>query len=130
MSNRRRVSRGNTYRTGYLRSPAWFARRDRWLDEEEHASGGGLHCAACTRPATRRQLELHHTDYAGVTEVDGKWQAGEAHQDLVALHPYCHELLHRLLERDKVLANHRSRRDASAIALRKLRQKLTKETTA
>lgn len=30
---------------------------------------------------------------------------------------------HPLLERDKVLANHRSRRDASTIALRKLRQK-------
>lgn len=130
MSNRRRGGRGNTYRTGYLRSPAWFARRDRWLDEEEQACGGELQCAACMRPATRRQLELHHTDYAGVIEVDGKWRAGEDHQDLVALHPYCHELLHRLLERDKVLATHRSRRDASTIALRKLHQKLTKETTA
>ena len=31
MSNRRRPAQGNAYLTGYLKSPVWFARRDRWF---------------------------------------------------------------------------------------------------
>ena len=123
MSNVRKPARRNIYRTGFLRSPVWFARRDRWFQEELEAHGN-LWCAACLQSATRRQLELHHLDYSGVTFVDGRWHARERHYDLVALHPVCHELLHRLLDRDDVLAHHRSRRNGSLFAISRLQHKL------
>ena len=53
----------------------------------------------------------------------------QRHGDLAALHPYCHELLHRLLERDTVLAKHRDRRTASLAAIERLRTKLAPETS-
>lgn len=122
MSNRRK-SHPNGYRTGYLRSPAWFARRTRWftahLDDHGHVT-----CAGCGIPATARELELHHADYNGVTTHGGRWVAGEADDDLIPLHPRCHELLHRLIERDPVLARHRTRRDATALALAALHPSL------
>jgi 5-methylcytosine-specific restriction protein A len=40
------------------------------------------------------------------------------------MHPYCHDLLHRLIDRDAVLARNRTRRAASDHALQRLRQKL------
>lgn len=123
MSNRRKPAFGNTYRSGFLRSPAWFARRDRWFRKQQRL-GRPLACAACGRPARADQLELHHLDYDGVSFVDGAWRAFERHEDLVPLHPYCHDLLHRLIDRDVVLARHRTRSVASAIALERLRIKL------
>ena len=128
MSNSRRPARGNKYRTGYLRSRAWFARRARWFAEEA-AAGNELRCAACSRAAKVRELELHHIDYSGVAETPTGWKADEKHSDLVSLHPAHHELLHRLLERDQVLRAMRSRRVASAFALRVLRRKLTTTIT-
>lgn len=123
MSNTRKPAIHNTYRTGFLRSPVWFARRDRWfrvaLDRQ-----GELRCAACLQTATKRQLELHHLDYTGVTFSEGRWHAREQHDDLVALHPYCHELLHRLIDRDVVLSRHRNRRNGSLLALSRLQHKL------
>ena len=124
MSNRRRSAWGNSYRTGYLRSPAWFARRDRWFSETR-ALRIPLLCAACARPATPNELELHHLDYRGVIRTERGWLSRERYDDLVALHPLCHDLLHRLIERDRVLGGMRGRRDASRIALSRLRQKLT-----
>jgi hypothetical protein len=56
--------------------------------------------------------------------TDSAWRAFERHQDLVPLHPYCHDLLHRLIDRDSVLARHRSRRFASTFALERLRVRL------
>lgn len=118
MSNRRH--RTAAYRDGYLRSVVWFRRRDRWFGYEQRRRGG-LGCAACGTPATRRQLELHHLDYARVVCTDRGWRAGERHDDLIAMHPYCHELLHRLIDRDQVLAEHRDRRTATMLALARLR---------
>ena len=46
MSNRRRPARDNTYRTNYLHSGAWFARRDRWF-LEEGSRNGTIRCALC-----------------------------------------------------------------------------------
>ena len=129
MSNGRRGARGNRYRTGYLRSRVWFARRDRWFAEQLRRTGGKLSCAACERPARPRALELHHTDYSGVTYLDGRWFAGEQHEDLVSLHPYCHELLHRLIDRDIVLRSHRDRRAASTAAITRLQRRLAKGTS-
>ncbi|TQO19639.1 hypothetical protein FB472_1208 [Rhodoglobus vestalii] len=128
MSNSRRPARGNKYRTGYLRSRAWFARRARWFAEET-AAGNTLRCAACNRIARVRDLELHHVDYSGVAETPTGWRAEETHSDLVSLHPAHHELLHRLLDRDQVLRAMRSRPVASAFALRALRRKLAPTTT-
>ena len=123
MSNRRRPERINLYRTEYLRSTVWFARRDRWFSDHA-ATGLPLCCAGCGREATKRQLELHHLDYTGMNVRAGVWEALEAHADLVPMHPYCHDLLHRLIDRDAVLAYHRTRRAASAHALERLRRKL------
>lgn len=123
MSNQRRPGLLNIYRDEFLRSPVWFARRDRWF-RDELASGHELTCAACGRPAAKAQLELHHLDYSGVLLEAGQWCAREAHEDLVPLHPYCHELLHRLIDRDAVLALNRARRAASHLALGRLRRKL------
>ncbi|WP_137845817.1 hypothetical protein [Microbacterium sp. 2FI] len=119
----RKPAARNTYRTGFLHSRAWFARRDRWFREEVERHGQ-LRCEACLQVATNRQLELHHLDYSGVASVDGRWQAREPHEDLVALHPFCHELLHRLLDRDIVLSRHRSRRNGSLFAINRLQHKL------
>lgn len=126
MSNSRRpATTGRSYRTGYLKSPAWFARRDRWF--RAHARTGiPLTCQACGHPATAAELELHHADYHGVYKVSGQWRARERHRDLMPLHPGCHELLHRLIDRDAVLSRGRDRRTASALALRRLCIKLTR----
>lgn len=115
MSNRRK-SRTTRYHTGYLRSPVWFARRSRWFTTQldEHGLVSCVACGISTRP---RELELHHVDYTGVVVRHGRWIAGETDDDLIPLHPRCHELLHRLMDRDPVLARHRTRRDATDIAL-------------
>jgi len=120
VSNGRKSGRGNRYRSGYLLSVEWFMRRDLWFQVEQRHRGA-LACAGCGRLAARRDLELHHIDYRGVVQRGGRWLACESHDDLTALHPRCHELLHRLIDRDRVLRYHRSRQAATAIALRRLR---------
>lgn len=119
MSNSRRPAVGNAYRS-YLRSPAWFARRARWF-REQTAQGEPIICPACGEVGDGTTLHLHHLDYQGVSRSDGGWRASERHDDLVPLHPNCHETLHRLIERDTVLSRHRSRRDATVIGLEKIR---------
>jgi len=123
MSNRRKSSVANAYPTELLRSPAWFARRARWFRKRSRLDGH-LTCVGCELPATPDQLELHHLDYAGVEVIDGSWRAFERHDDLVPLHPYCHDLLHRLIDRDRVLTRPRARWAASTVALQRLREKL------
>ncbi|WP_137845437.1 hypothetical protein [Microbacterium sp. 2FI] len=123
MSNRRKPGARNVYRSEFLSSPAWHARRARWFRKQERL-GRPLACTGCGVLATRDQLELHHLDYSGVRFAGGTWRAFERHVDLVPLHPYCHGLLHQIIEHDRVLAHHRGRRVASAIALNVLRNKL------
>ena len=48
MSNARRTGLKNLYRQEFLRSPAWFARRDRWF--RRHTCAGLVPCAACGIP--------------------------------------------------------------------------------
>lgn len=55
--------------------------------------------AACGSRAKPRQHELHHVDYGSISYRNGRWIAGEQHEDLMPLHPYCHELI----DRDTVL---------------------------
>jgi 5-methylcytosine-specific restriction enzyme A len=128
MSNGRRPGKANAYRGGYLSSGVWFARRARWFrDETQHT--GGLRCAACERPAVPRELELHHIDYSRVIQSAAGWVAGELHGDLLALHPAHHELLHRLMDRDRVLRSMRTRTTANHTALQSLRRKLAPTAT-
>lgn len=122
MSNRRRGA--VRYRSGYLRSRVWFRRRDAWFTEEA-ARAGRLSCAGCDAVDVKARLELHHLDYTGVLEDQhAGWVAGEDHEDLLSMHPSCHELLHRLIDRDKVLSRHRSRREATRIGLQRLQAAL------
>lgn len=129
MSNQRRPAPGNQYRTGFLTSRAWFARRDRWF-RDHTTTGQPLTCQGCGDEETPRHLELHHLTYDGVTQApDGRWAAWERHGDLLPLHPACHEELHRLIDRDVVLSRHRTREDATWIALDALRPTLQTGTT-
>jgi hypothetical protein len=59
-----------------------------------------------------------------VTEVGGAWRAFERHDDLVPMHPSCHDLVHRLIDRDTVLSRQRTRRDATDIAIASVRDAL------
>lgn len=124
MSNRRRPARGNTYRSGYLKSVVWFTRRTQWFRDEAVLTGGVVRCAICSGRGDTRSLELHHLDYTGVAFQDGRWVAGEAHLDLVAMHPDHHRIVHELIDRDPVLRNHRTRREANRIAISKLRNRI------
>ncbi len=128
MSNARRGAGRNTYRTGYLRSAAWFRRRDRWFRWEQRRRP--VTCAGCGHPGTPHTLELHHLTYRGVYIRDGRWHAPEQHRDLIPLHPFCHELVHRLIDRDRVLAHNRAHRDASLLAIRRIRAALDRHADA
>lgn len=123
MSNRRRPGRDNTYRSRYLHSPAWFARRDHWFADEQTRTGH-VRCALCLGAGSSRSLELHHLDYRGVTQTPHGWTAGEKHEDLTALHPRCHEYVHQLIERDRALSGFVSRRTASVQAIARLQAKI------
>jgi hypothetical protein len=123
MSNRR-VTGATGYKSDFLRSRAWFARRNRWFRTEQRR-GRALVCGVCGGAASISELELHHLDYAGVSLVTGKWRALEKHDDLMPMHPACHDLVHRLIDRDTVLSRQRSRRDATAIAAERIRAALS-----
>ena len=123
MSNARKSPVGNGYRTGYLKSTAWLRRRDLWFVEQE-ARTRELRCIVCRTAATRRHLELHHLDYSPVTRIGDRWIAGEVHEDLCAMHPGCHELVHRILDTDPVLRAHRTRPIANVHAIRIARTRL------
>lgn len=123
MSNARKSPVGNRYRTGYPKSVSWFRRRDRWFAEQE-ARTHELRCVVCRTEATRRQLELHHLDYSRVARVGDRWIAGEVHEDLCAMHPSCHEAVHRVLDTDPVLREHRTRPIATIHAIRTTRTRL------
>jgi 5-methylcytosine-specific restriction protein A len=118
MSNRRRSLGAMAYRE-YLQSPVWFARRDRWFTDHARTHRP-LTCTVCGRGATKGELQLHHLDYHWAIIRDGRFLAREAHEDLTPMHATCHELVHQLIDRDRVLAFHRTRRDATLIAIAQL----------
>jgi 5-methylcytosine-specific restriction enzyme A len=100
VSNGRAHHVRSRYRVGYLRSVVWFRRRDRWFSEQEQRTGR-LRCVVCWRTAGRRDLELHHLDYRNVHPQGRGWVAAESHDDLCAMHPGCHELVHHTLDTDR-----------------------------
>lgn len=124
MSNARKPRATARYRVGYLRSVAWFRRRDRWFAEQELRTGV-IRCVVCWRTAARRDLELHHLDYRQVVGLRQGWAARERHEDLCAMHPGCHELVHRILDTDTVLRSHRRRPIATVRAIGIARARLT-----
>ncbi len=126
MSNARKLPVGNRYRTGYLRSVPWFRRRDQWFTEQVDRTAQ-LRCVVCRLPASRRQLELHHLDYARVARTGNLWASGEVHEDLCAMHSACHDLVHRVLETDPVLRAHYTRPIAAVHTIRITRTRLTAE---
>ncbi len=123
MSNARKGGvAGAHYRRGYLRSRAWFARRDRFFREV----AGSDRCAVCMRRESnpRKALELHHVSYEGVTCSDGVWHANEADHDLIPMHPLCHEQVHLAIERDVALSSMVTRQESTRRAIRIVRRKL------
>lgn len=124
MSNARKpTAKAQDYRSGYLRSTVWFARRDRWIDAELKRSGH-LVCTVCQGDVERRKIEIHHLSYDGVERLADGWSAREEHEDLVGLHVRCHEWLHRVLDNDAALRRMPDRRIANRIAIARLRARL------
>jgi hypothetical protein len=123
VSNARKPGPAAAYRSGYLRSVPWFRRRDTWFAQQLDRTGE-LRCAVCVRAATRRELELHHLDYSRVARTWRGWAAGEEHEDLCAMHPGCHELVHHILDADPVLRRHRTRAVATVEAIRIARARI------
>jgi 5-methylcytosine-specific restriction protein A len=123
MSNARKHHATARYRLGYLRSVAWFRSRDRWFAEQQNRTAA-LRCVVCWRAASRRDLELHHLDYGQVIRSRNGWIAREQHEDLCAMHPGCHELVHRILDTDTVLRSYRRRPVATVLAIEVARTRL------
>lgn len=111
----------------YLRSPAWHARRREWFEEEQKRKGE-IRCAVLGTPITNlNKAELHHLDYSKVTKgADGRWIAGEGHEDLLAMTPVGHETVHRLLDRDRGLNFAGNRVEATYAAIRLARIRLVR----
>ncbi len=122
MSNGRRGNVGNRYRSSYLQSIPWFRRRDAWFAEEVRRAGV-VRCVITGQAGTKRTLQLHHVDYAGVRRADGGWRAEERHEDLVAVRADAHEALHRLLDRDQALRRGPRRRVANQRAIARLQRR-------
>lgn len=80
---------------GYIKSPAWFARRIKWVEEEIELGGGvKISClAGCGREWTLSRGDLHHCNYDRL--------GNEAHEDLWPLCRACHDDVHHLLDSTK-----------------------------
>lgn len=130
MSNGRKPSaKAQDYRSGYLKSPTWFGRRDRWIEAELNRIGQ-LTCAVCQGTVERKKVELHHLSYAGVSRTAEGWIAQEAHDDLASVHARCHEWLHRLLDSDAALRRMSDRVMANRVAIARLRARLRRTVDA
>lgn len=121
MSNGRR---GNSYRKGFLRSPAWFTRRARC--SRLAAARGPLVCTLCGLLAEPAELDLRHFDYRGVTRrtLSG-WVEAEPDEHLTPIQRACHDAQHWLIDHDRVLRRRRFRRAASRLARARLRLRMT-----
>lgn len=76
----------------YIKSPAWWQRRHRWLEEElELERPRPLQClGGCGKDWKLTRDDLHHCSYDRL--------GNEAHDDLWPLCRTCHSLLHELLD--------------------------------
>lgn len=75
----------------YMRSPAWFSRREQWAEEELALLpvGGTIVCVGCGRGWFVRRDDLHHYSYERLGD--------EAHEDLWPMCRDCHVLLHEVM---------------------------------
>lgn len=91
------------YRHGYSRSPAWFARRDRWFEQFAALHGWQAYCYVCEMSKTQLGgLDLHHVSYDGVgRDHRNRWVAHERYEDLVPMCRSCHDDLHARLDDGK-----------------------------
>lgn len=102
----RRLSNSRTgstaYSKGYLKSPAWHARRRMWFDDCR-AAGYEPACQVCEMTMTQLgSLDLHHVSYEGVGRGErNRWVANEADQDLMPMCRVCHQDLHRIMDRGR-----------------------------
>jgi len=82
-----RVLRRHRY-TAYLRSDAWFRRRERWHAEYLETTGTDPVCAVCGRAWRLDRDDLHHRSYNHLGD--------EHHWDLTPLCRADHAALHAL----------------------------------
>lgn len=92
-----RWSRGRVQRRarygGYMDSPEWFRRRERWLEQYRCAHGGQEPvCVVCGAPWTLRGGDLHHRTYTRL--------GAETWQDLVPMCRDHHAALHTMMEQN------------------------------
>ena len=86
----RRVAIRARYGT-YMDSPAWFARRERWLAEWHCAHGGrDPVCLVCGNTWSLSDGDLHHRSYQRIGHEDFR--------DLTPLCRRCHQALHAVLD--------------------------------
>ncbi len=88
-SNGREAHRA--FYASYMRSPAWWQRRHRWVEEESVLlqSGQSINCAGCGEPWRLSRDDLHHVSYDRL--------GAEHHDDLWPMCRHCHTALHDLL---------------------------------
>lgn len=88
--SRRRVTIRAAY-GAYIGSPAWYRRRERWLQEWRTAHHGAEPvCQVCGREWTLRHGDLHRRSYT---------RLGREHwRDLMPICRACHHTLHAWLE--------------------------------
>lgn len=119
---RKRGAKALAYRSGYLGSEAWAARRRAYYGGV-WSRGFVAMCQVCGKTgADGVSLHLHHLSYEGVRRgADGVWVAGEKDEDLLPLCETDHESLHKIL--DDFSSGYRgwSRRAASLRIVQQLR---------
>ena len=124
------MGRFGLHRTGsaeykrYLRSQAWGYRRVRWFADCRQA-GQEPACQVCGITLTQAgTLDLHHVSYTGVgQDEEGRWQAREAHNDLMPLCRDHHQRLHQIMDGKKEFFGWDRRRATVVIVARMIRQR-------
>ena len=79
----------------YMRSPAWFRRRNRWVEEESaRVAPSPVFChGGCGRQWAVSRDDLHHCSYDRLGD--------EQHADLWAMCRSCHDQIHALMDSAK-----------------------------
>uniref|UniRef100_UPI0021B4BADC hypothetical protein n=1 Tax=Micrococcus luteus TaxID=1270 RepID=UPI0021B4BADC len=73
---------------------------------------------------TQLTLDLHHVSYKGVgQDEEGRWQAREAHNDLMPLCRDHHQRLHQIMDGKKEFFGWDRRRATIVIVARMIRQR-------
>lgn len=115
----RKRGRSRKAYTGFLRSGAWFRRREAWFTARR-AEGVEPACQGCgTRLDETGTLDLHHVSYARVGQ--------ERNEDLWPFCRRCHEWIHEVFDRRAGDLRGWDRRQATIWATVQLRRFLERE---